>query len=292
MESACVRRPWARCYQQCSTGQRSTNMGRYNAHVCLGGILGRLEVPTADQVRHISSSRHPIPDVPVLYLVEPTASNLTSITSDLSRGLYSPAYINFLSSIPRPLLEDFARQTAETNTSESIAQFYDQYLNFIVGEPDLFSLGMRKENTYWALNSAKTRDEELDNVIDKTVSGLFSVMATMGMAILGAIWTSTDLFRRHADHTLSQRRRGRNDISKARSEATRPYPQLERQFVFVAEQSTFDVLKHFLLATCTGHPRSKCGFDPHALAFLDIPITRPRRSEHEAQQDYGGVTCR
>lgn len=120
----------------------------------------------------------------MLYLVEPTPANLQAITNDLSRGLYSPAYINFLSSIPRPLLEDFASQTAVAGTSESIAQFYDQYLNFIVGEPDLFSLGMRKQNTYWALNSAKTKDEELDNVIDRIVSGLFSVMVTMGRSSL------------------------------------------------------------------------------------------------------------
>ena len=40
---------------------------------------------------------------------------------------------------------------------------------------------MRKENTYWALNSARTKDDELDYVIDRIVSGLFSVMATMGM---------------------------------------------------------------------------------------------------------------
>jgi hypothetical protein len=142
-------------------------------------IIGPFQRNT-DPVRHIASARHPIPDVPVLYLVEPSAQNLHLITTDLSRGLYSPAYINFLSSIPRPLLEDFARQTAESQTSENIAQFYDQYLNFIVGEPDLFSLGMRKENTYWALNSAKTKDEELDHVIDRIVSGLFSVMVTMG----------------------------------------------------------------------------------------------------------------
>lgn len=133
-----------------------------------------------DRFRHITANRHPIPDVPVLYLVEPTEANLKGITSDLSKGLYSPAYINFLSSIPRALLEDFAKQTVEAGTSENIAQFFDQYLNFIVGEPDLFSLGMRKQNTYWALNSAKTKDEELDNVVDRIVSGLFSVMVTMG----------------------------------------------------------------------------------------------------------------
>ncbi len=183
----------------------------------------------ADEVRHITSSRHPIPDVPVLYLVEPTASNLTSITSDLSRGLYSPAYINFLSSIPRPLLEDFARQTAEAGTSESIAQFYDQYLNFIVGEPDLFSLGMQKENTYWALNSARTKDEELDHVIDRIVSGLFSVMATMGIldSPLCNIMGISDLPRCHANNTLSERCSCRNDLSEARPKATGPHSELE-----------------------------------------------------------------
>jgi hypothetical protein len=127
---------------------------------------------------HIASSRHAIPDVPVIYLVEPTSVNLKAITTDLQKGLYTPAYINFLSSIPRPLLEEFASETASAGTSEHIAQLYDQYLNFIVTEPDLFSLGM--QNTYWSLNSAKTSDEELDNVIDRIVSGLFSVTVTLG----------------------------------------------------------------------------------------------------------------
>ncbi|EPE28591.1 Sec1/munc18-like (SM) protein [Glarea lozoyensis ATCC 20868] len=161
---------------------------------------------------HIASNRHPIPDVPVLYLVEPTPSNLQAITTDLSRGLYSPAYINFLSSIPRPLLEDFARQTAEAGTSESIAQFYDQYLNFIVGEPDLFSLGLRNENAYHVLNSGQTTDAQLDHVIDKIVSGLFSVMATMAvMPIIrcprdaAAEMIAAKLDRKLRDHILNSK---------------------------------------------------------------------------------------
>lgn len=121
--------------------------------------------------------------MPAIYLVEPTAKNLEGITNDLQKGVYSPAYINFLSSIPRPLLEDFASQTATAGTAEHIAQLFDQYLNFIVAEPDLFSLGMQKEHTYWALNSAKTKDEELDHVVDRIVSGLFSVAVTMGMIV-------------------------------------------------------------------------------------------------------------
>jgi sec1 family domain-containing protein 1 len=115
----------------------------------------------------------------VLYLVEPTAVNIQLICSDLARGLYTPAYVNFLSSIPRPLLEDFAAQIASTNTAESISQIYDQYLDFIVAEPDLFSLGMGRE-AYWTLNSAKPTDADVDSTIDRIVSGLFSVSVTMG----------------------------------------------------------------------------------------------------------------
>ncbi|KAI4134925.1 MAG: hypothetical protein LQ347_001108 [Umbilicaria vellea] len=160
---------------------------------------------------NINSPRHPIPDVPVLYLVEPTATNLQLIASDLSRTLYSDAYINFLSSIPRPLMEDFASQIAATGTAETIAQVYDQYLNFVVGEPDLFSLGMGKE-TYWTLNSAQAKDEELDAVVDRIVSGLFSVVVTMGAIPIirsprggAAEMISAKLDRKLRDHILNSK---------------------------------------------------------------------------------------
>ena len=128
----------------------------------------------------INTTRHMIPDVPVIYLVEPTAQNIQTITSDLARGLYSPAYVNFLSSVPRPILEDFATQIATAGVSEHISQVYDQYLNYIVSEPDLFSLGMG-DDTYWTMNSGRTTDEQMDSSVDRTVSGLFSVAVTMGV---------------------------------------------------------------------------------------------------------------
>lgn len=119
----------------------------------------------------------------MVYLVEPNETNTQAITRDLSSGLYSPAYVNFLSSVPRPLLEDFASQIATSGASENIAQVFDQYLNFIVAEPDLFSLGLGND-VYYKLNSAKSNDADLDAVIDKVVSGLFSVSVTMGMSSL------------------------------------------------------------------------------------------------------------
>ncbi|PFH60453.1 hypothetical protein XA68_10928 [Ophiocordyceps unilateralis] len=161
---------------------------------------------------HITAVRHPIPDVPVIYLLEPNARNLQCITNDLQRGLYSPAYINFLSSLPRVLLEEFATQTASAGTSDQIAQLFDQYLNFIVAEPDLFSLGMQKQHTYWALNSAKTSDEELEAVVDRVVSGLFSVVVTMGVIPIircpkgaAAEMVAARLDRKLRDHILNSK---------------------------------------------------------------------------------------
>lgn len=160
---------------------------------------------------NINSPRYPIPDVPVLYLVEPNRVNLKLITSDLTRGLYTPAYVNFLSSAPRQLLEDFAAEIVSTNTAEHIAQVYDQYLNFIVAEPDLFSLGLGKE-TYLKLHSSKATDEEVDNEIDRIVSGLFSVCVTMGsMPIIRcpdkgeARDIATQLDRKLRDHILNSK---------------------------------------------------------------------------------------
>jgi len=86
--------------------------------------------------------------------------------------------LSFVWSMADNQKEDFAAQTAASSTAEHLAQIYDQYLNFIVSEPDLFSLGMAE--TYRTINSAETKDEELDVTIDRIVSGLFSVVVTMG----------------------------------------------------------------------------------------------------------------
>ena len=137
--------------------------------------------------------------------------NIQLICSDLARDLYSPAYVNFISSVPRPLLEDFAAQIATTNTAESIAQVYDQYLNFIVAEPDLFSLGMGKES-YWTFSSAKVQADVQDADIDRIVSGLFSVSVTMGsvpiircpQSELAKI-IATKLDRKLRDHVLNSK---------------------------------------------------------------------------------------
>jgi hypothetical protein len=230
-------------------------MGSHISYVCSETHLATPRRARADYTRHIAASRHPIPDVPVLYLIEPTASNLQAITNDLAKGLYSPAYVNFLSSIPRPLLEDFAAQTASAGTSENIAQVFDQYLNFIVGEPDLFSLGMRKEKTYWALNSARTKDEELDYVVDRIVSGLFSVVVTMGKLHIFCENLFTDVRRCHSSNKVSKRGSCRNDICETGPKTSRSRTKFQGQPILDFKSSTCFFSRNDIVKTSPHHSR-------------------------------------
>ncbi|CAZ80710.1 unnamed protein product [Tuber melanosporum] len=171
---------------------------------------------------NLLSSRHPIPDVPVVYFVEPTAENITAISNDLTNNIYDIAYVNFLSSVPRAILEDFAALTAQNNTSEKIAQVYDQYLNFVVSEPDLFSLNLK--DVYYTLNSAQAADSAIEQAIDKVVGGLFSVAVTMGSIPVirapkgnAAELIAQKLDRKLRDHVLNSRD---NNLFSARAGVT------------------------------------------------------------------------
>lgn len=124
----------------------------------------------------LSAERYPIPDVPAIYFVRPTAENIQMIAKDLANGLYETSYLNFTSPISRDLIEDLANRAQ--HTSYKIAQVYDQYLNFIVSEPNIYSLGMPR--VYSKLNNPKVSEEEIQSLVMDIVNGLFSVVLTSG----------------------------------------------------------------------------------------------------------------
>ncbi|CAO0789793.1 unnamed protein product [Mucor circinelloides] len=127
----------------------------------------------------LSQDRSPLPDVPAVYFVEPTSENIKKICEDMSRNLYDSYYINFCSTIPRPVLEEFATTTINDNTSDMVNQVYDQYLNFICTNPNVFSLN--QPQTFINLNNPTASESLIDETIDKTVNALFSVIVTMGV---------------------------------------------------------------------------------------------------------------
>ncbi|KAF7197791.1 Protein sly1 [Pseudocercospora fuligena] len=81
---------------------------------------------------------------------------------------------------------------------------------------------MGKE-TYWTMNSAQTSDEEIDNNVDRIVSGLFSVAVTMGTIPIircpkggAAEMIAAKLDRKLRDHILN----AKDNLFSAKSAAT------------------------------------------------------------------------
>ncbi|KAL7752749.1 Vesicle trafficking between the ER and Golgi [Sorochytrium milnesiophthora] len=126
----------------------------------------------------LHSTRQPIADVPAVYFMEPTQENVNRLVQDLSAGLYDSYYVNFTSTVSRPVLEELASATVQHNTAQHIAQLYDQHLSYIVTEPNLFSLAV--SNSYYNLNRGNATAEAMEQLMNRVVDGLFDVCATMG----------------------------------------------------------------------------------------------------------------
>lgn len=126
----------------------------------------------------ITQRRAVLADVPVVYFVQPTLENVSAIIKDIENDQYSSFYINFTSSLSRSLLEDFAKRVATTGKADRIKQVWDQYLDFMVTEPNLFSLEC--PNIYTKFNSPKTSEDDINAQVEIIAQGLFSEIVTMG----------------------------------------------------------------------------------------------------------------
>ncbi|XP_052490162.1 SEC1 family transport protein SLY1-like [Gossypium raimondii] len=127
----------------------------------------------------IDKDRKPVHDVPAVYFVQPNQSNIQRIVADASRSLYDSFHLNFSASIPRPLLEDLASGTLNSDSIHKISKVHDQYLEFVSLEDNLFSLSQK--STYVQLNDPSAGDKEIEDIIERIVSGLFCVLATLAV---------------------------------------------------------------------------------------------------------------
>ena len=125
----------------------------------------------------INSKRANLPDVPVIYFVEPTIENILYIIEDLNQDRYDSFYINFTSLINRELLEEFTKKVSISGKSQKIKQVFDQYLDYIVTEPNLFSLNLPEIFTQF--NSSNTDEEKIHKLVDVIANGLLSTIVSM-----------------------------------------------------------------------------------------------------------------
>ncbi|PKA60827.1 SEC1 family transport protein SLY1 [Apostasia shenzhenica] len=127
----------------------------------------------------IDKERQTVPDVPAIYFVQPTQANVGRIVADASRGLYESFHLNFSSSLPRPLLEELAAGALKADAVGRISKVYDQYLEFVTLEENLFSLAQR--NIYVQLNDPSAGDQEIEGIVGRIASGLFCTLVTLGV---------------------------------------------------------------------------------------------------------------
>ncbi|KAK6200937.1 vesicle trafficking protein Sly1 [Scheffersomyces amazonensis] len=125
----------------------------------------------------IGSKRTALSDVPAIYFIEPTIDNIVQVIEDLDQDKYESFYINFTSSINRELLEDFAKKVSLSGKSSKIKQVFDQYLDFIVTEPNLFSLDI--PNTFTQFNRVDTNEDTIQHISHQIADGLLSAIITL-----------------------------------------------------------------------------------------------------------------
>ncbi|MQM02498.1 hypothetical protein Taro_035262 [Colocasia esculenta] len=127
----------------------------------------------------IDKERQAVPGVPAVYFVQPTPANVARIAVDAGRGLYESFHLNFSSSVPRPLLENLAEGVLRSDAAHRIAKVFDQYLEFVTLEDNLFSLAQR--DAYVQLNDPSAGDREIEGIVERIAGGLFCVLATLGV---------------------------------------------------------------------------------------------------------------
>uniref|UniRef100_A0A8C4WV75 Sec1 family domain containing 1 n=1 Tax=Eptatretus burgeri TaxID=7764 RepID=A0A8C4WV75_EPTBU len=128
----------------------------------------------------LHSERDAIPDVPAVYLVAPSSENVERICQDLRGHLYDSYHFNFLSAVPRGQLEEMAGAALQAGAVNRVSKVFDQHLDFVCLEDDLFVLRARHAASFHELNRADARDSDIAVATDTMADGLFCFFVTLG----------------------------------------------------------------------------------------------------------------
>lgn len=127
----------------------------------------------------ITAQRLALPDVPVIYFVEATPVNISKILVDLEQDRYESFYVNFTLSISRELLEEFAKKVSACGRGNKVKQVYDQFLDFVVTEPNLFLLDIPQ--VYSLFNYPGATEDQIHELAGKIANGVMASLVTMGV---------------------------------------------------------------------------------------------------------------
>lgn len=119
-----------------------------------------------------------MPDVPVIYFVEPTDENISRIVADYKAGLYSYMHLNFASSIPKSGLQRFAKELAGIAQAPptQISRVVDRFCSFVALDQTTYTLN--NPSTYLSLHKSGASDKEIEASMEKVSAGILSVILT------------------------------------------------------------------------------------------------------------------
>ena len=107
----------------------------------------------------INANREAVPDAPAVYFIRPTEANIRQIAEDCSKKLYRTIYLNFITRIDRPLLELLVKELVAVNGVSMVAKIFDQYLDMIALEPNLFTLNI--QNSFMLYNEPSLSESQI-----------------------------------------------------------------------------------------------------------------------------------
>lgn len=130
------------------------------------------------------------------------------IAQDFQNGLYDIYHLNFISPISRSKLEDLSAAALQAGCVANIHKVFDQYVNFITLEDDMFVLKHQNSDSlsYYSINRANTSDTEMEEMMESIVDSLFSLFVTIGnVPIIRALKnTSAEMVARKLEKKLRE----------------------------------------------------------------------------------------
>lgn len=126
----------------------------------------------------LKADRHPVPDVPVIYFVEPSEESISRIVSDYKSGMYSVMHLNFSSSISTSLLQRLGKEMSLIVPAPrcQISRVVDRYCSFVSLNQTCFSLN--NHSMYYNLHRSGVPDKEIEASVERVGLGLLSVILT------------------------------------------------------------------------------------------------------------------
>lgn len=92
--------------------------------------------------------------------------------------LYRTVYLHFVTRIERHLLEKLAQRLANSNSVNMVAKIYDQYLDVVTLEPNLFHLNLR--DSFYSYNIPGMGEQQIKSYMSRVCMGMLSMVRVMG----------------------------------------------------------------------------------------------------------------